>query len=217
MTHSTDLKTAFQRGAEILDQEGDNTLLYLRKDNIYFAELTHISFFERFQKQIDPQGVVAFHGETGVEAWKQLTGRVPDLICHQAVYAGNDLPEADAQIEVLMVSDIPEILHHYEHISDHDYFSDLLKQEELWGIRGERGLKGFAGVHAEGSIGMIHVARAYRNQGIATRLLKHAVRDRLLKGFVPFSQIVHGNEASLRLHEKNGFIIEKEDIYWFIP
>jgi len=107
----------------------------------------------------------------------------------------------------------------YENYSDHlgyDYLRRRIECGALYGGVFDGELCGFAGVHADGSVGIMKVLEKFRGQGFATILESSMVNILLDKGEVPFSQIEFDNEASIGLHRKLGFEISKETLYRLI-
>ena len=56
-------------------------------------------------------------------------------------------------------------------------------------------LAGIIGIHEEGSIGMLYVKPQYN-------------------GWIPYGQIIVGNEASMKLQESMGLHFSKSSVYW---
>lgn len=75
-------------------------------------------------------------------------------------------------------------------------------------------LAGFAGVHQEGSLGMLEVYEEYRGQGIGRALEAFMVNLHLSMGYTPYGMVAADNHVSLRLQKKAGLCISKEKIYW---
>ena len=84
----------------------------------------------------------------------------------------------------------------------------------MFGIDAEGELAAFAGVHAEGSMGMLEVLPAYRRRGMGEALEAWLIGWMLERGRVPFCQIFDGNEASLRLQKKLGLKLASGRLYW---
>jgi len=107
----------------------------------------------------------------------------------------------------------------YENYSDHlsyEYLKRRIECGTLYGgiLNGE--LCGFAGVHVDGSVGIMKVLEKFRGQGFATILESSMVNILIDKGEVPFSQIEYDNEASIGLHRKLGFEISEDTLYRLI-
>ena len=66
----------------------------------------------------------------------------------------------------------------------------------------------------EGSIGMLYVKPQYRYQKLATALETYAFNRALENGWIPYGQIIVGNEASMKLQERMGLHFSKSSVYW---
>ncbi|WP_443598181.1 GNAT family N-acetyltransferase, partial [Agathobacter sp.] len=75
-------------------------------------------------------------------------------------------------------------------------------------------LAGIIGIHEEGSIGMLYVKPQYRHQKLAKALETYALNMALENGWIPYGQIIVGNEPSMRLQESMGMHFSKSSVYW---
>ena len=75
-------------------------------------------------------------------------------------------------------------------------------------------LVAYAGVHDDGSMGMLHVFDEYRGRGLSKQMVAHAVNNRLKKGCIPYAQVFCDNEASLTLNRGMGMIFSNDVITW---
>ena len=75
-------------------------------------------------------------------------------------------------------------------------------------------LIGFAGIHGDGSAGMLYVAEEYRRKGIGGALESCIINQQLANGQTPYCQIAEGNDASIALHEKLGLYIAEQPMWW---
>lgn len=115
----------------------------------------------------------------------------------------------------LTVFYLGEVLSHY-HMAPEDYLRERLLSGCIIGAFIEDKLVGFAGVHQEGSIGMLEVYEEYRHQGIGEALEAHMINLHISAGYTPYGEVVTGNAASMSLQEKLKLRIAKEEIYWVI-
>ena len=75
-------------------------------------------------------------------------------------------------------------------------------------------LAGIIGIHEEGSIGMLYVKPEYRHQKIAKALETYAFNMALENGWIPYGQVIVGNEPSMKLQEDMGLYFSKTSVYW---
>jgi tRNA (guanine37-N1)-methyltransferase len=79
-------------------------------------------------------------------------------------------------------------------------------------VHGE--LAGFAGLHEEGSLGMLEVLPQYRRQHIGKALATCIINWSLERGDTPYSQAEEHNSASLALQDQLGICRAKGLLYW---
>lgn len=158
--------------------------------------------------------------ETG-QAYELLLSNV----CVQAVYTrGVPLPvRKDLVIRKLDLSYTDAIAAHYTLIPESEFIRERIQAGVMYGAfvknsastdENELTLAGFIGEHEEGSMGMLEVFPEFRRQGIAEALEAFCINRMLREGRIPFCQIIHGNEASVKLQEKLGLRISKENVWW---
>ena len=127
-----------------------------------------------------------------------------------------EITSPDLDIQPLTPEHLGFVHEYYcEHLN-RDYLKDRLRRGAIYGgyLQGE--LCGFAGVHADGSAGILKVIEKFRGQGLAPKLYGAVVNILLDRGGTPFSQIEHDNEASIGLHKKLGFEVSAEAVYRLI-
>lgn len=61
---------------------------------------------------------------------------------------------------------------------------------------------------------MLYVKPQYRHQKLATALETYAFNRALENGWIPYGQIIVGNEASMKLQESMGLHFSKSSVYW---
>ena len=63
---------------------------------------------------------------------------------------------------------------------------------------------GYIGEQVETCVGILEVFPEHRRQGWAKALLAAKLNDHLAKGYIPWSQVMEGNDISLALHDQLG-------------
>lgn len=75
-------------------------------------------------------------------------------------------------------------------------------------------LAAYAGVHDDGSLGMLHVFDRFRGRGLSKQMSRFMVNRRLAQGCLPYAQVFCDNEPSLGLQRRNGMIFSRDVIVW---
>ena len=73
------------------------------------------------------------------------------------------------------------------------------------------------GRHREGSVGLLNVFPQYRRRGYGQRLETFILNRVVAAGERPYCQIFEGNEASLALQAKLGWLLAEKPICWLFP
>ncbi len=94
------------------------------------------------------------------------------------------------------------------------YMAGRILAGAMYGAFVDGALAGFIGVHEDGSIGMLYVEERCRRQGIGASLEAYAINREREKGHIPYAHILVGNEGSLRLQEKLGLCLARQNIWW---
>ena len=155
--------------------------------------------------------------------------------CRQAVYTNKEklsvsgLYRPDGKpmpngliIRKLDAADIQEAAPMYPGFDNPDYIVDRIEAGTVYGAFLSDNtaddtintLAGIIGIHEEGSIGMLYVKLQYRHQKLATALETYAFNRALENGWIPYGQIIVGNEASMKLQESMGLHFSKSSVYW---
>lgn len=148
-----------------------------------------------------------------------LLGLPRSMPCLQSAYfAGTPLPVPDGPGEIRRLdrSYLVDVHRHYSHPVGMDYLRERLEAGVFHGVFVKGRLAGFAGVHAEGSLGMLEVLPDFRRQGVAMQLQAHMTNWHLSLGYTPFAQVKVGNLASLALQRKSGYAITDKMVTWLM-
>lgn len=94
------------------------------------------------------------------------------------------------------------------------YVRERIQAGAMYGAFADGRQVGFAGVHSEGSLGMLFVEEPFRRQEIASSLEAYIVNRMLEKGWTPYGHISAGNTVSERLQEKLGFYKSEKTFWW---
>ena len=135
---------------------------------------------------------------------------------YQAAYLGGgpcSIPESPLTVRQLTVGDLPQVADNYK-LEGEDYLRSLLERGQLFGGFLDDAMAGFAGRHAEGSIGLLEIFPPYRRQGFATVLERYMINQELVLGHIPFGQVLTDNAPSLALQRSLGMTLSDGTLYW---
>lgn len=134
----------------------------------------------------------------------------------QAAYLGDGpcpIPESPLTLRQLTVDDLPQVADNYK-LEGEDYLRSLLERGQLVGGFLDDAMIGFAGRHAEGSIGLLEIFPPYRRRGFASVLEGHMINLELSLGHVPFGQVLTDNAPSLALQRSLGMTLSAGTLCW---
>lgn len=147
------------------------------------------------------------------------------LECYQAVYTrkemlpvpkvavsigGNNYPLETKQLS----KEHFEVVNRYYKMADVGYIKDRIEHGAMYGAFAGDVLTGFAGIHIEGSSGMLEVLPEYRRMGIGSVLEASLINLQLEKGFIPYGQVGCENQASISMQKTLGLYFSKEKVWW---
>ena len=133
----------------------------------------------------------------------------------QAAYLGGpcSIPDSPLALRQLAVDDLPQVADNYK-LEGEDYLRSLLERGQLFGGFLDDTMIGFAGRHAEGSIGLLEIFPPYRRRGFASVLEQYLINRELALKHIPFGQVVTGNAPSLALQRSLGMTLSEGTLYW---
>jgi len=138
-------------------------------------------------------------------------------VCRRAIYT-QKIPLAvpkNVDIRRLDKSYLEEFSSHYS-MGSKEYIEERLENGSIYGAFLDNKLAGFAGEHIEGSLGMLEVYKEYRRCGIGESLEAYMINHQLSKGYLPYGDVIEGNEPSYKLQQKLGLKITKETFCWVV-
>ncbi|HJA93353.1 MAG TPA: tRNA (guanosine(37)-N1)-methyltransferase TrmD [Candidatus Eisenbergiella merdipullorum] len=214
-----DMLEVIKRGqADVVRAEETGVLLYDRPSGAWMLSASDEDMGERLLSEI-PRGkdeLFAVHQSFLKESIARRFHRDRVSECMQAVYARKLPPACRARfgIRPLEAQDVDAVYENYHAVHSRDYLLERIEAGEMFGIDADGRLAAFAGMHDEGSMGMLEVLPEYRRMGMAEALEAYLITQQLEKGYVPFCQIFDGNEPSLCLQKKLGLKIASGRLYW---
>ena len=215
-----DMLEPIRRGmVEVTALREDGVLLYNLPGELYMLAADSVESAQALCAGVGEMELAVAHSrETGEYLQKRY-----DIArcqgCTQAAYLGKEpFPAAQGvEIRPLGQEAFSVVFANYHSFSDPKYIRERLDAGVMRGAFAQGQLLGFIGMHAEGSVGMLEVLPQHRRKGAATALMAFMTGFFLERGWVPFSQIFHGNEASLALHRRLGWALSQRPLYWVMP
>ncbi len=215
-----DMLGPLDRGmVEVVSLREDGVLLYNGPGEAFMLAADSLEAGKALCAGVEAMEIATAHdGETGAFLRDQY--HLPDLRgCTQAAYLEKEPLPVPPGFEIRPLGEefFSLILENYHSFTDPEYIHKRIAAGVMYGAFQKGELLGFIGMHAEGSVGMLEVLPQHRRKGAATALMAFMTGFCLERGWVPFSQIFHGNEASLALHRRLGWALSQRPLYWVMP
>lgn len=213
------IEKVLRRGsAEILERDDEGIFLF---DTVSEAYMIFSLDNERAKQWILKHSdrhytLFAVTGESVADFVAEQFGFPNILKCHQFAYFGEEprLSENGLTVRTATLRDMDFIIENYDLLSENEFTKIIMREKLMLGELDGKPV-GFVGEHLEGSMGILFVLPAYRNRGFATYLEKYQMKKMLKEGYIPFGQVVVGNEKSFNLQKKIGLQEGAEYVYWF--
>lgn len=232
-----DMIELINRGRAILvAREGDKILLKDKDTGIMFYTGDSVEFLKQL-----PDGVktsvhkLVLHQRELTEEVRKTFGLKETLVCYQSVYTQREkmsvsgLYRPDGQptenglvIRPLTLAQLDAVKGSYELFEDageddeygKEYVRERIERGCMFGAFINDSFAGYIGIHDDGSIGMLHVFDEYRGRKLGKALQTYVFNMALEWGWIPYGQVVEGNEVSMKLQEALGLYISKSPVVW---
>lgn len=200
---------ALEHGAELIAANELGVAIYMyRPDFMLLAGPDPLELVRHLPKP-DLIQLIGSHSLGAVAAYFGLD---ENFECYQLYYPYQFI-DSDLQLEPMTQADRDFVLEHY-HRLDAEEVEQAIRAERIFGLRDNGNLFAFIGLHDDTSMGMLHILPEYRRQGWGERLERALIAKILAMGELPYGQVYVGNDASLRLQEKLGFVRCSDKVYW---
>lgn len=230
-----DMIELINRGqARLVYAKGVNIVLYDKVSRIYFHTTENVEegkaallAMKADAKRIDDIDLIVLHQEFMQETAGEMFNLKTFLTCYQTVYTRKEkLPvtglyrmdgkaqEGIAEIRPLTLEHLDVVVENYTTMDAPDYLKGRIERGWMYGAFVDGELAGFAGMHGEGSLGMLEVLPQYRGRHIGKALETYMINLSLEKGMTPFGQVAVENEVSKKLQESLGLYFSKQLVYW---
>lgn len=212
-----DLLEAIRRGtAEIIFAEEDGLLILEKIAELYIISAKSKNIADMIIDKLENPKLVSVHQEFFIDLLNKKFNLKHIMTCNQGVLIDFKPQDKLSNIKFgwLNTDYEKEVTKLYSHDIGDGYIYNRLEENEILGAFKDSELIGFIGLHEEGSMGMLEVKSDYRNKGIASQLVYKLSEYQISKDRIPFSQFEIDNFPSRKLHEKLGFKISNDLIYW---
>lgn len=200
---------ALKHGAEIIGAGEDGVALLIpNPDFLLLAGSNPLKFVKKRAKP----DLVQICGSQNAKAVSAHFKFNDVLECHQLYYPHQTI-ESDLELEPLKPDDAGFVLNHY-HRLDPNEIKKAIFEKRLFGLCDNGKLFAFIGLHEENAMGMLEVLPEYRRQGWGERLERALIVKVLAMGELPYGHVITGNESSMRLQKKLGFVECSDMVYW---
>ena len=229
-----DMIESINRGRAILIAKDQNNILILDKETGYYHHSgTEIEFFYTLPKDIRLSiKKMVLHQEEMVEPVRKLLNMNHTLVCYQSVYTarerlpitglyrGDGKPTPDGLTIRLLTMDYAEKVQEtynnasYQKVKDDNYIKDRIQKKRMYGAFLGDELAGMIGIHNDDSIGMMYVYEEHRGKHVGKALHTYMINKMLALDWMPYSQVMVGDEVSAGLQRNLGMYMSKTPIIW---
>ncbi len=233
-TLNMDMIESINRGRAILIARDGNDILIQDKETGYFHHSgAKKDFFMELPKDVRLSiKKLVLHQEEMVEPVRKLLNLNKQLVCYQSVYTPRErlpitgLYRADGKptengvvIRPLTMEHADEAQHAYDNadyqkVREPGYIRERIKKGQMFGAFVNEELAGIIGVHNDDSIGMLYVRKDFRGRRIGTALQTYIVNKMIDFGWRPYSQVMVGDEASMKIQKSLNMFLSKTPIFW---
>ncbi len=157
-----DMIEAIHRGTGRIEDVSEHGVLIKAKEApIYFlSSYDERTFIRLAQKAEKTDCLLVVHQQEYAEVLQKETKFVAEVYCRHAAYTKKEeipLPETPFTIKPLTIDYLKQVAEHYSMGLGEEYVRERIEKETMVGAFWEGELAGFAGVHDEGSIGLVEV------------------------------------------------------------
>lgn len=202
----------YQRGARVAHHSPQGLVLKNDGVDITFAAGTDVDCPESRKSKL------VLLSETAAMEFLVAQGCYDEVMdCTQAIYQSKEpveIPAGNFTLRPLTMEDLPFLLENYHNPGAFESHLRGRIDEGMLGGEIDGELAGFAGVHEEGTVGMLEVLPQFRRRGLAEVLEAAVINQQLSRGRLPYCHVRTGNDASIALQKKLGFTFDTRTLYW---
>ena len=215
--HNIGMIRPIERGSARVLYAGDDGLALI--DEVSGALMLTVSRYETGSKllgQMPRAKLYLVHQDFMIKDFKEKLNPKNVYEDFTAAYFHSEpLPvQDDMSFAPLDISALDIVTRSYSLDIGEEYIRGRLESEALFGAYVGDEMVGFAGEHEEGSLGMLVIFEKHRRKGYASSLVGFGVNRLLERGLIPFSNIHTHNKESVKMHEKLGFTVSSDRVWW---
>lgn len=117
-------------------------------------------------------------------------------------------------IRLASITDLPYIEKTYTR-SGHKQLLNRIMKKQMWILEDEKGIKGYAGIHKDCSLGFEYVAPNSRRQHAASKMQIFISKHMIKNGLIPYVMISAKNEIANKFQKKLGSDFAKTIFYFY--
>jgi len=216
--HNLGIKKILDRGTgTILEQDENGIFVYdsISKAYMLSTDSTEIGREWLIKHEKAEYKTLVVNGE---ELREFVVSRydLPGVVdCHTLAYLRKEYPKVTDEVTLRLatLNDLPFITANYDLVGEDEIKHDI-ELGHLFMGETEEGIVGFIGEHLEGSIGMLFVLPEFRRRGFGEELEKQMIIRTMKEGYIPFGQVIVGNDKSFALQHKLGLEDDGVLTYW---
>lgn len=205
-----------QRGvADILYAEGDRVIAVNAGSGIAEMCCDSLESGERLLKYLPADTRLLLHNfEPLNELLCANYGFEIQAACYQSVYTQRTkLPVAHRDIRRFPMEALDYAVANYDKGAE-KYLRERIRKGELFAAYAEDEIAGFAGMHDDGSLGLLYIDPKYRRLKLGSSMASYLVNKALERGGLPYAHIRVDNIASLKMQEMMGLYTGNRKIFW---
>lgn len=120
----------------------------------------------------------------------------------------------ESGIRLATTDDLPYIEKTYTR-SGHEQLLSRINQKQMWVLADDNGIKAYAGIHKDGSLGFEYVDPDSRRQNIGSKMQAFIANQMIDKGMTPYVMISVGNDIAKNLQTKLGAKFANKLFYFY--
>lgn len=203
-----------QGNGVVLEESEEGILLFDRKAGIWILDQKNPeTACQWIRKHYEPGMLVCAAYEAVIQKLLSVFPFKMRRSCFQVVW-DKEAPWVDwTDLRLATEEDLGMICALYD-LENEASLLDIIRSKRLVLATKDGRLAGFAGMHPEGSLGLLYVSEACRHQGVGTRLQLAAIAMAMAWGLVPYAHIFCDNVESLSLQKSLGMSFSSDLFGW---